>query len=252
VERTRERKALVAGTLELWDKLELVFEDRGRTGRYRTRLEDVTDKHLVINRPSLLSGDALFAEGAEFTAYFYKTDSAYAFNGKILGKNPEGLDTYLIPRPQSIDRNQRRRYYRIEVDMPAVLVPADDLLAGKLESDDLPEFEATCLNLSGNGTLCRTRFGADITDKLFVALRVADINREFSFLGVIRRQESKEEGWHNYGIEFFTVEEQQLLLSNAQLQRVPKRYHSFTETHRTTLLNYIFSQQVALKKRGLL
>ena len=252
MDRTKERSALVAGKLELWDKLELVFEDHGRSGRYRTRLEDVTDRHLVIDRPSLIAGDALFTEGAEFTAYFYKPDSAYAFNGRIVGKNPEGLDTYLIPRPQTIDRNQRRRYYRIEVDMPAVLVPADELLAGKTEIDNIPEFEATCLNLSGNGTLCRTRFGAKITDKLFVALRVADINREFCFLGVIRRQESVEEGWNNFGIEFFTVEEQQMLLSNVQLQRVPKRYHSFTETHRTTLLNYIFSQQVALKKRGLL
>lgn len=252
MERTRERAVTVGGMLELWDKLELVFEEKGKTGRYRTRLEDVTDQHLVIDRPNLIAGDALFAEGTDFTAYFYKPDSAYTFNGTIIGKNPHGRDTYLIPKPRTFDRNQRRRYYRIAVDLPAVLIPADELLAGKIQEDSLREFEAQCLNLSGNGAFFHTRFEAETKDKVFVLMRVTEMNRNICVLGVIRRQESPEPGWHQYGVELFTLEEQQMLLSTSQLQRVPKRFQSFTETQRTALLNYIFAQQVALKKRGLI
>ncbi len=252
MERTREHVVTVGGMLELWDKLELVFEERGKTGKYRTRLEDVTDKHLVINRPNLISGDALFTEGADFTAFFYKPDSAYTFSGNIIGKNPDGHDTYLIPKPRTIERNQRRRYYRIAVELPAVLIPADELLAGKIPDQELKEFEAQCLNLSGNGALFHTRFETEISTKLFVKMRVAELGREINVLGVVRRSEVAEEGWYRYGVEIFTLEEQQMLLSNSQLQRVPKRFQSFTEIQRTAILNYIFAQQVALKKRGLI
>jgi c-di-GMP-binding flagellar brake protein YcgR len=238
--------------LELWDKLELVFEDRDRTGRYRTRLEDVTDQHLVIDRPHLIAGDALFSEGANFTALFYKPDSAYTFSGTILGKSSDGRDTYLIPRPRTFERNQRRRYYRIAVELPAILVPAGELLAGKSAPEDLKEFEATCLNLSGNGGLFRSRLEVELSDKLFVLLRVTDIEQDFNSFGIIRREETAEPGWRHYGIEFFTAEEQQMLLATAQLERVPKRFRSFTERQRTALLNFIFAQQVALKKRGLI
>ena len=252
MERTREHVVTVGGMLELWDKLELVFEERGKTGKYRTRLEDVTDKHLVINRPNLISGVALFTDGADFTAFFYKPDSAYTFSGNIIGKNPVGHDTSLIPKPRTIERNQRRRYYRIAVELPAVLIPADELLAGKIPDQELKEFEAQCLNLSGNGALFHTRFETEISTKLFVKMRVAELGREINVLGVVRRSEIAEEGWYRYGVEIFTLEEQQMLLSNSQLQRVPKRFQSFTEIQRTAILNYIFAQQVALKKRGLI
>lgn len=252
MERTREHVVTVGGILELWDKLELVFEERGKMGKYRTRLEDVTDMHLVINRPNLISGDALFTDGADFTAFFYKPDSAYTFSGRIIGKNPDGHETYLIPKPRTIERNQRRRYYRIAVDLPAVLIPADELLAGKITDQEMKEFEAQCLNLSGNGALFHTRFETEISTKLFVKMKVPELGREISVLGVIRRSETAEEGWHRYGVEVFTLEEQQMLLSNSQLQRVPKRFQTFTEIQRTAVLNYIFAQQVALKKRGLI
>lgn len=252
MDRTRERSVVVGGLLELWDKLELVFEEHGKTGRYRTRLEDVTDQHLVVDRPNLIAGDALFTEGASYTALFYKPDSAYTFNGTIVGKSPHGHETYLISKPRSIERNQRRRYYRIAVEMPAVLVPANDLLAGKGTDEELKEFEALCLNLSGNGALFQTRMEAELTDKVFVKMRLVESGREVNCLGIIRRSETLEEGRHDYGVEIFTTEEQQMLLSNVQVQRVPKRFQSFTEIQRTALLNYIFAQQVALKKRGLI
>ncbi len=252
MERTKEHTITVGGMLELWDKLELVFEDHGRTGRYRTRLEDITERHLVIDRPHLIAGDALFSEGAHFTALFYKPDSAYTFGGKIISRTEAGSDTYLIPKPQGFERNQRRRYYRINVDLPAILIPASELLTGKAEDGALLEFEAVCQNVSGNGGLFRSRFEAELSDKLFVVVQVSELGRDFCSLGIIRRSESPEPRWHQYGIEFFTVEEQQLLLSNTQIQRVPKRFQSFTETQRTALLNFIFAQQVALKKRGLI
>lgn len=252
VEKTTRQKVSVGGLLDLWDKLELVFEDHGRTGRYRTRLEDITETSLVIDRPSLISGDALFEVGADFTAYFFKPDSAYTFNGTILSKDPDGRDTYLIPYPRNIERNQRRRYYRIEVEGVAVLIPCDSFLTGKCEESDLGEFEGSCRNLSGNGLLVKSRYSGSAGQRFFVRLKPNDFPRELALLAVARRVDTDEEGWHYYGLEIFTLEEQQMLLSQRELQRVPRRYQMFTETQRTALLNFVFAQQVAMKKRGII
>lgn len=252
VEKVSRHKVSVGGLLDLWDKIELVFEERGRTGRYRTRLEDVSDEHLIIDRPNLIAGDALFSVGADFTAYFYKPDSAYTFQGKILSKTPNGHDTYLIPYPRNIERNQRRRYYRIDTEGVAVIVPADDFLTGKCEEIDLDEFEGTLRNISGNGIMIKSRFDGSVGQRFFVRTKPNDFPRELAFLAVVRRAESGEDNWHIYGCEIFTVEEQQMLLSQRELQRVPRRYQMFTETQRTALLNFIFAQQVAMKKRGII
>ncbi len=252
VEKVGRHKVNVGGLLDLWDKIELVFEEHGRTGRYRTRLEDIADNALVIDRPSLIAGDALFSVGADFTAYFFKPDSAYTFPGKILSKSPEGHDQYLIPYPRNIERNQRRRYYRIEIEGIAVIVPADEFLAGKCEEANLDEFEGACRNVSGNGILVKSRYAATVGQRFFMRLKLNDFPRELALLAIVRRADTGEDNWHFYGCEIFTAEEQQMLLTQRELQRVPRRYQAFSESQRTALLNFIFAQQVAMKKRGII
>jgi hypothetical protein len=83
-------------------------------------------------------------------------------------------------------------------------------------------------------------------------LKLNDFPRELAFLAIVRRADTGEDNWHFYGCEIFTVEEQQMLLTQRELQRVPRKYQSFSESQRTALLNFIFAQQVAMKKRGII
>lgn len=251
MQKVSNRGQAVAGPLQLWDKLELIFEEKNRQGRYRTRIEDFSDNRILIDRPILLTGDALFQVGSNFTALFMKSDSAYAFNGRIIEKHKGGMDAYWISAPSQINRNQRRRFYRIETDSEAVIIPLEQLIKPDQLDGKPREFEGTCLNISGNGSLLRSRLKIERGAKLFLTLNVRDYKRELCVFGIIRRAEKDKDNWFHYGIEFFTVEEMRLLLDDRTLKLIPERFLKFNENQRTHLLNHIFAQQVALKKKGL-
>ncbi len=242
----------VAGLLELWDKLELVIEDGGRIGRYRARVEDITSTHLIIDRPTLVSGDALFTVGAQFTANFFKPDSAYTFTGRIASKHNGRADVYEVPLPTDIERNQRRRYFRIEIRGSATLIPAEDLLAQRRGESGLPQFDAKCLNLSGNGVLVQSRLDTEAGLRILVSLHLDDYAREINTLGIVRRRANAADDLRDYGIELFTTEELPMVLKSNEIKQIPKQYQNFSEIQRTKLLNFIFEQQVELKKKGLI
>lgn len=252
MERELSREQAIVGPLRIWDKLELVFDEGGKQGRYRTRVEDVDDDAILIDRPSLLTGDALFRVGAPFVAWFIKSDSAYTFTGRVLRKVDSELDIYCINKPNSVDRNQRRRFYRITDDSPVSVIIADHLIKARNPETDVKVFEGIALNISGNGMHLRSKLDADVGIKVLLTPRFRDLQREFFLIGVIRRKEDSGDNWYGYGIEFFTIDEVRQLFSSFPAHILPKQYLTFNENQRSLLLNHIFAKQLALKKKGLI
>ncbi len=252
MEKTANREQTIVGPLKIWDKLELVFEENGKQGRYRTRVEDVEGDSLVIDRPSLLTGDALFRVGAAFVAWFIKSDSAYTFAGKVLKRIEGDLDVYWVSKPKQVDRNQRRRFYRIADDSPVTVILADHLIKEQNPKTEVTVFEGIALDISGNGMQLRSKLDANIGAKVLLTPRFKDLKREFFLIGVIRRKESLSDNWYGYGIEFFTIEEVRQLFSSFPAHILPKQYLTFNENQRSLLLNHIFAKQLALKKKGLI
>jgi len=252
VEKTSGRDQTIIGPLKIWDKLELVIEEDNKQGRYRTRIEDVDADSLVIDRPSLLTGDALFRVGAAFTAWFIKSDSAYTFPGRVLRKMEGDLDIYCITKPNSVDRNQRRRFYRIADDSAITIILADQLVKRQDPQMEVKVFEGTALNISGNGVQLRSKLDANIGTKVLLTPRFKELKREFFLIGIIRRKESLDNNWYGYGIEFFTVDEVRQLFNSFPAHLLPKEYLTFNENQRSALLNHIFAKQLALKKKGLI
>lgn len=245
---------MIVGPLQIWDKLELVFEEQGKQGRYRTRIEDVSGDMLLVDRPSLLTGDALFQVGATYVAWFIKEDSAYTFNGRVISKVEGDLDTYWVSKPASVDRNQRRRFYRISDDSPVTIIPVDHLARQDQVEAEMKVFEGIVMNISGNGMLVRSKLDANIGAKVLLSPRIKALKREFYLCGVIRRREKDTERQNifHYGIEFFTIDEIRQLFSSFPVNRLPQPYLTFNEQQRTLLLNHIFARQLEMKKRGLI
>jgi len=252
VDKAANRERIIVGPLKIWDKLELVFEEDGKQGRYRTRVEDVYGDSLVIDRPSLLTGDALFRVGAAFVAWFIKSDSAYTFAGRVLKRIEGDLDVYWISKPNSVDRNQRRRFYRIADDSPVTVILADHLIKEQDTETEVKVFEGIALDISGNGMHLRSKLDANVGTRVLLTPRFRDLKREFFLIGVIRRKESLSDNWQGYGIEFFTIEEVRQLFSSFPAHILPEQYLTFNENQRSLLLNHIFAKQLALKKKGLI
>jgi c-di-GMP-binding flagellar brake protein YcgR len=252
VDKTTSREQTIVGPLKIWDKLELVFEEDGKQGRYRTRVEDVEGDSLVIDRPSLLTGDALFRVDAHFVAWFIKSDSAYTFSGRVLKRIEGDLDVYWISKPNSVDRNQRRRFYRIVDDSPVTVILADQLIKAQDPEAEVKVFEGIALDISGNGMHLRSKLDANVGTKVLLTPRFKDLKREFFLIGVIRRKVSDDDKWYSYGIEFFTIEEVRQLFSSFPAHILPKQFLTFNENQRSLLLNHIFAKQLALKKKGLI
>lgn len=250
--KTAKSEQTVVGPLKIWDKLELVFEENGKQGRYRTRVEDALADALVIDRPTLLTGDALFYVGARFVAWFIKSDSAYTFSGRVLKKVEGEGGVYWIDKPASVERNQRRRFYRIVDDSPVQVILVNDIVREKKVDSEPKVFEGVTLNISGNGMQLRSKMDAELGTRVLLAPRFRELKREFHLIGIIRRKEVLEDNWFSYGIEFFTIDEVRLMFSSFPLQSLPKEYLAFNENMRSLLLNHIFAKQLELKKKGLI
>ncbi len=157
---------------------------------WRVRVMDLTDDAIVVERPSVLGRTIDLAEGLDLVAIIAIGQNRWMFQTRIVEKrrldigHDRQLTCLALEMPESVERCQRRNFYRVStvgLQLPVVechplLDPAsaapaeaanrseiermlDHQIAGRIGDDDppayLPEvgpgFEATMMNLGGGG-----------------------------------------------------------------------------------------------------
>ncbi len=250
---TRSQNRVAAEQARAWDKLELLFESDEGQSRYLSRIIDISSQHLTIERPTLISGESLFKPDAPFTATFFRADAAYWFRSKVIEAVGDPVKAFRIDAPSQVERNQRRRYFRIEADFPATLSPADEPLSGEADVDGLPRFSGQCLNISANGLLVRTPMENRVGGKLLISIDIPRFESSLNTVGIVRLlQPSHQEKHYEYGIEFFTDREVSTILDDEGRRHLPETFRGFNQQKKTALHNFVFAQQLSLRKKRLL
>jgi c-di-GMP-binding flagellar brake protein YcgR len=108
---------------------------------YSTHIEDLTDTELVIGAP-IKGGELVsISLGTLLDCQFPMDDAFYAFQAEVLDRRTQPLPILVLRRPDSVQRFQRRRLFRLPVVLPAVVTPTGSKSV----------IRGTTLDLSGGG-----------------------------------------------------------------------------------------------------
>lgn len=109
---------------------------------YSSRIEDLTGTEITIGAP-IKGGELVpISPGTLLDCQFPQDDAFYAFQAEVLQRRTKPLPVLILRRPESVQRFQRRRLFRLPVVLPVTFTVAG--------AEDNP-YKGQTLDLSGCG-----------------------------------------------------------------------------------------------------
>ena len=140
--------------IKIMEQLQLVVSDGPQAGVYSTRVEDLSEAHIVVDAP--VSGrDVIFLEEELplWVTFAREHDARYRFRSKVIGRASTPIPTISIARPKKIERTQDREFVRVPTTLPARCVFV------KKKDEEIPApFKASIIDISAGGI----RMGIDL------------------------------------------------------------------------------------------
>lgn len=238
--------------LALREKVELIVQQGDREAHYWTRVEEIEDHAIVVSEPELIAGLASWYNGAPVTVVVARDDAAYQFTSRLTILRDQQSLRFRLALPDKMQRLQRRRTVRLDLLM--------DLSVMRVlrTNDQAPESPpghwqpARSVNISGDGILLRTDAEIAVGDRLILKFdSFVPQGLPAVIAGVCRRQ-SREHDRYCVGIEFVVGPQVARFFSAEELARLPREITEFDIRRQNTLINFIFRQQVQLRRKGLL
>ncbi|HZK53853.1 MAG TPA: flagellar brake domain-containing protein [Desulfosporosinus sp.] len=213
------KKKLVMGLA-----VELDVSDGEYKGKYRTRIEEVGERLLVVGAPFQHREVVPLREGTEVTLTFWDEAAAYSFEGKIMQRIavPIPMLVLEIPDSDSICKVQRRNYVRV-----AALYPLSFRSVTKEGLSDTQH--GTLLDLSGGGMRFLTKNHLESNALLYVqlALPKGDLQTPVRVCRAVKIEDSER-------------------------YRVSVEFHDISERERDQIIRCVFDIQRTMRKKGLL
>ncbi|MGE5578276.1 MAG: flagellar brake protein [Syntrophothermus sp.] len=179
--------------LQVGLSLELRFR-MGDPVWYRSRIEEVTDQAFMVAKPS---EKVAVAPGAPVDVQLGWNDFFYVFETKVTGFKTQPGPVFILRRPITIFKQQRRKMFRV----PTILV-------ARFKQDDEPdEHMGLVTNISGGGLrlIHADQFPVGTRLKIRLELAGAVIN---PFGRVVHREPvGEKESRFGYGVEFLDLSE---------------------------------------------
>ncbi len=86
---------------------------------FPTHIEDLTETEIVIGTPIKAGELVSIATGTMLDCQFPRDDAFYAFQAEVLQRRSQPLPVLVLRRPESVQRFQRRRLFRLPIVLPA-------------------------------------------------------------------------------------------------------------------------------------
>lgn len=240
----------VVPQLELWDKLELEFHLGNRSGVYMTRIEGFEKRCPVIGRPDWIRGELLFSEGSPCTVTYFGAVCAYRFASRVLRSfMSDDRKVYLLSAPESFERIQRRRYARVAISLAFRFKEVSTVVSGTEKYDDVEWQCSSTEDLSAGGVLFSCDHPIARGTILAVQMSLPASGCVFRTLAKVARNEKNASGLWFIGVELISREEFSSKIRNVDLSRFPEAYQSFSEKERNLISNFVFNEEVKIRRR---
>ncbi|MDQ7096219.1 flagellar brake domain-containing protein [Desulfosporosinus sp. PR] len=201
--------------------VELTVPEGDYEGNYRTRIEEVGERLLMVGAPFDKSGIVPLREGMMVKLTFWDEVAAYSFEGRIMQRIAIPVPIFVLELPQSIAKVQRRSFVRVPAFFPVAF-----RMVTKEGLSDLKK--AVMLDLSGGGMRFTTEDYVENKSLLYAQLSLP--NGELQTPVRVCRVEKVEDSKH-YSI---SVE-----------------FHDLPERDRDRIVKCVFEIQRAMRKKGL-
>lgn len=194
-------KKLIRSDLHLWVAVS------GTQRLFFTKVSDVYDTSFTILPPTDNGENLIVTKKTELKFMFIIESGKYFFTTKPIGIIKENITLLAIELPASIQRNEMRAFYRVEMlrRIPVKLVHAAAVFKGTdYQKNDIVTM--TCTDLSGGGMKLISPVPLDKDDELEIDLSGLVDDLENVGAKVIRYIGVEEEG-HAVGIMFTSLTE---------------------------------------------
>ncbi|MEW6050502.1 MAG: PilZ domain-containing protein [Candidatus Zixiibacteriota bacterium] len=148
----------------------------------------------------------------------------------------------VVQRPFKLERDEMRRFVRLEITSPMSLNKIRDTAGNFWPQGDRHTIHGHILNISGGGVLVEVDQQLDEGDVVIMRFTLQDVENLDWVLGLVKRSDLDESSYL-VGIEFITREALVDLFTRAQMDLLPAHLHDFNEGVRMMLNKYIRSQR---------
>ena len=170
-------------------------------GKFKSRVEDITDKELVVAMPQDEKGRPIIPmTGSNLYGAVLGDQCRYRFFADYHGKGIAGVPVWYIQKPETVERLQNRSFVRVKCDLP-VLVQAMDKRGGFM-----PQRETRMLDISGNGVCFM--FDESLREESQVIMEVhnlPDIGTLIVMGRVMRCSEVKKGEVYHIGVQLMNI-----------------------------------------------
>ena len=94
------------------------IDDRGLVQSYKTVVHDVTQDSLLLQAPVEKKVPVRIPPGIELSLWQEQKESAYVAMAKVIDNRPGEVSLLVTTKPYSIEKVPRRRFFRIDADLP--------------------------------------------------------------------------------------------------------------------------------------
>jgi c-di-GMP-binding flagellar brake protein YcgR len=234
--------------LGLWDRVVVILEKYGQRTEFISRIEDLRRDSYVLEMPLRQSGELHLQRGDTVEVTYNRSDAVYSFKASILDLFEGTEESISIKRSSDTKRTQRRKYVRLDISGNMQFRTFDD--------DDRenigPENSGTLLNISACGVLFESQLKLEERGFIIVSFSLKDRLQLNNIMGVVKRCEGSKSRGYLVGAEFITKQNKGEYEIEHIEEFLPPGTGTFDENLQKLLVQFIYSQQVELRKKGLL
>ncbi len=160
------------------------------------------------------------------------------------GLRPTATVDFEVRSPFKIMQDNRRRFIRIDIDEPIGFKTIKAVEGTFWPEGDGPEGKGEILNISAGGILMYTENTLMANSILSMSLSLEGCDTVDNILGIVKRVEI-DSGGYLVGVESITREKLNDILSQIEVDQLPKDLASFNEKLRTLLNHYVFARKLS-------
>lgn len=242
--------------LELREKLHLEMEREGKKYTFLSRVLEHNAKAIIVEYPTALEGGGVLLVDDRVEVTITRSDAIWGFHSKVIEKIAGQQPLMKLAPPRKIERNQRRRYVRVDWLTacrwrPFLSPKADDPKAEVVGE----EADGTILNISAGGILMATNDPPKNGDYLVVK----PLNVNWPLAGAIagkimwhRSQPPESRFSMHVGVDFRDLEEFAAGWTKEQREKLPGNIVMLSQATRHKLMQFIYQRQIELRNKGLI
>jgi c-di-GMP-binding flagellar brake protein YcgR len=246
----RKKRRTKDDSINLWQRLVLIVDKGGKRSEFLTRLEDIRQNSFILEMPIRQSGNARLSKGDVVEVSYNSKNAAYTFKASIKDLFEGESNSIEVEKLTETSRVQRRQFVRLDIsgDLDFRVLESPEGNQGSISQ----KFRGSLLNISAGGVLFETETRIEADSLLILDFTLKGHYQLNNILAVVKRVEASGDRIFIIGSEFISSENRARYGLQTLADFLPSGTGTFDENIQKLIVQFIYKQQVELRKKGML